>query len=123
MAPWPGPTCCSRCARGLQNGTLAPRGAMDLFDLHGKVAIVTGGNGGIGLGIARGLAQAGADVAIAGRNADKTASAVAELKSLGVQTLGLNVDVAEEDQVQRMVRDTVAALGGADMLVANAGTN
>src|SRR6266567_2674706 len=96
---------------------------MDLFDLRGKVAIVTGGNGGIGLGIARGLAQAGADVAIAGRNADKTASAVAELKSLGVQTLGLNVDVADEDQVQRMVRDTVAALGGVDILVANAGTN
>src|SRR5437660_6212301 len=92
------------------------------FDLHGKVAIVTGGNGGIGLGIARGLAQAGADVAIAGRNAAKTASAVAEIKGLGVRSVGLNVDVVDESQVQRMIQDTVANLGGVDILVANAGT-
>jgi 2-deoxy-D-gluconate 3-dehydrogenase len=95
---------------------------MELFDLHGKVAVVTGGNGGIGLGIARGLAQAGADVAIAGRNAAKTASAVAEIKRLGVRSVGLNVDVVDEGQVQRMVQDTVADLGGVDILVANAGT-
>jgi 2-deoxy-D-gluconate 3-dehydrogenase len=93
------------------------------FDLHGKVAVVTGGNGGIGLGIARGLAQAGADVAIAGRNADKTASAVAELEGLGVRSIGLSVDVVDEGQVQRMVQDTVSSLGGVDILVANAGTN
>jgi 2-deoxy-D-gluconate 3-dehydrogenase len=96
---------------------------MELFDLRGKVALVTGGNGGIGLGIARGLAQAGADVAIAGRNADKTARAVAELEGLGVRGLGLSVDVVDEGQVQRMIEDTVAALGGVDILVANAGTN
>ena len=93
------------------------------FDLHGKVAIVTGGNGGIGLGIARGLAQAGADVAVAGRNADKTAQAVSELEGLGVRSIGLSVDVVDDSQVQRMVRDTLAALGGVDILVANAGTN
>jgi 2-deoxy-D-gluconate 3-dehydrogenase len=93
------------------------------FDLHGKVAVVTGGNGGIGLGIARGLAQAGADVAVAGRNADKTARAVAELEGLGIRGIGLSVDVADEDQVRRMVQETVAALGGVDILVANAGTN
>jgi NAD(P)-dependent dehydrogenase (short-subunit alcohol dehydrogenase family) len=51
---------------------------MELFDLHGKVALVTGGNGGIGLGIARGLAQAGADIAVAGRNSDKTRAAWAK---------------------------------------------
>jgi 2-dehydro-3-deoxy-D-gluconate 5-dehydrogenase len=96
---------------------------MELFDLHGKVAVVTGGNGGIGLGIARGLAQAGADVAIAGRNADKTASAVAEIKGLGVRGVGLNVDVVDEGQVHQMVQDTVTALGAVDILVANAGTN
>src|SRR4030088_3471369 len=96
---------------------------MELFDLRGKVALVTGGNGGIGLGIARGLAQAGADVAIAGRNADKTARAVAELEGLGARSLGLSVDVVDEGQVQRMVQDTVTALGGVDILVANAGTN
>src|SRR5947207_905908 len=97
--------------------------AMDLFDLHGKVAVVTGGNGGIGLGIARGLAQAGAGVAIAGRNEDKTARAVAEITALGVRSIGLSVDVVEESQVQQMVQDTVAALGGIDILIANAGTN
>ena len=96
---------------------------MSLFDLHGKVAIVTGGNGGIGLGIARGLAQAGADVAVAGRNEAKTASAVAELQACGVRAIGLQVDVVHEDQVRAMVADTVAALGGVDILVANAGTN
>jgi 2-dehydro-3-deoxy-D-gluconate 5-dehydrogenase len=95
---------------------------MELFDLHGKVAIVTGGNGGIGLGIARGLAQAGADICVAGRNEDKTAGAVAELQALGVRAIGLRVDVVDEGDVQRMVADTAAALGGVDILVANAGT-
>jgi 2-deoxy-D-gluconate 3-dehydrogenase len=94
-----------------------------MFDLHGKVAIVTGGNGGIGLGIARGLAQAGADIAVAGRNEDKTAAAVAELQGLGVRALGLRTDVVDEAQVQKMVADTVHGLGGVDILVANAGTN
>jgi 2-deoxy-D-gluconate 3-dehydrogenase len=94
-----------------------------VFDLHGKVAIVTGGNGGIGLGIARGLAQAGADIAVAGRNEDKTTAAVAELQGLGVRAIGVRTDVVDESQVQRMVADTVGALGGVDILVANAGTN
>jgi 2-dehydro-3-deoxy-D-gluconate 5-dehydrogenase len=94
---------------------------MELFDLHGKVAIVTGGNGGIGLGIARGLAQAGADIAIAARNDDKTRAAVEQLGGLGVRAIGLHTDVTDEHQVDRMVADTVASLGGADILVANAG--
>jgi 2-deoxy-D-gluconate 3-dehydrogenase len=93
---------------------------MDLFDLSGKVAIVTGGNGGIGLGIARGLAKAGADVAIAGRNQDKTTAAVAEL---GDRCFGLRCDVCDESDVQRMVAQTVERFGGLDILVANAGTN
>ena len=93
-----------------------------IFDLHGKVAIVTGGNGGIGLGIARGLALAGADIAVAGRNADKTSAAVAELQGLGVRALGLSADVVDPAQVQKMVADTVDGLGGVDILVANAGT-
>ena len=96
---------------------------MDLFDLHGKVAIVTGGNGGIGLGIARGLARAGANVAIAARNVEKNAAAVAELRGLGGGAIELRVDVTQSADVQRMVAETVAELGGVDILVANAGTN
>jgi 2-deoxy-D-gluconate 3-dehydrogenase len=94
---------------------------MDLFDLQGKVAIVTGGNGGIGLGIARGLARAGASVAVAARNSDKTRAAVDEIRALGGNALGVQVDVTEGKQVQRMVTDTVDAFGGVDILVANAG--
>jgi 2-deoxy-D-gluconate 3-dehydrogenase len=93
---------------------------MNPFDLRGKVALVTGGNGGIGLGIARGLAEAGADVAIAGRNQAKNAAAVG---ALGGGAIGLVADVNDADQVRRMVADTVKAFGGLDILVANAGIN
>jgi 2-deoxy-D-gluconate 3-dehydrogenase len=93
---------------------------MNPFDLKGKVALVTGGNGGIGLGIAQGLARAGADVAIAGRNAAKNAAA---LKAIGGNAIALVADVNDSTQVQRMVADTVKAFGGLDILVANAGIN
>jgi 2-deoxy-D-gluconate 3-dehydrogenase len=93
---------------------------MNPFDLKGKVALVTGGNGGIGLGIARGLAQAGANVAIAGRNATKNATA---LQAIGGKAIALVADVNDSAQVQRMVADTVKAFGGLDILVANAGIN
>src|SRR5262249_41700098 len=87
----------------------------------GKVAIVTGGNGGIGLGIARGLAQAGADIAVAGRNAEKSRAAVEQLSGCGVRAVALQTDVTDERQVVAMVADTVDALGGVDILIANAG--
>ena len=96
---------------------------MNPFDLKGKIALVTGGNGGIGLGIAKGLARAGANVAIAGRNAQKNAAAVAELKALGAMAIGLVVDVNDSAQLKRMVADTARAFGGLDFLVANAGIN
>jgi 2-deoxy-D-gluconate 3-dehydrogenase len=93
---------------------------MNPFDLAGKIALVTGGNGGIGLGIAQGLAHAGAQVAIVGRNAEKNAAAV---KALGGRALGLVADVNDGAQVKRMIADTVKAFGGLDILVANAGIN
>jgi len=96
---------------------------MTLFDLKGRVAVVTGGNGGIGLGMARGLAQAGAAVAIAGRNVTKAQAAATELAQLGVKTAVLEVDVAEEAQCRKMVADTVTRLGRLDILVNNAGIN
>ncbi len=93
-----------------------------LFDLTGRTAIVTGGNGGLGLGMARGLAGAGASIVVAARNLEKTSQAVAQLESLGVKALGVNVDVTREADIQRMVRETISAFGRVDILVNNAGT-
>ncbi len=94
-----------------------------MFNLKGKVALVTGGNGGIGLGIARGLARAGASVAVVGRNKEKNGAAVAELEALGVKAIGIVADVTDRKQVDAAVAETVSKLGGLDILVANAGTN
>ncbi len=93
-----------------------------LFDLTGRVAIVTGGNGGLGLGMARGLAGAGANIVVAARNAAKTAQAVQELEGLGVQAKGFAVDVTRESEIKEMVTATVSAFGRVDILVNNAGT-
>ncbi|MGH7392489.1 MAG: SDR family NAD(P)-dependent oxidoreductase [Candidatus Rokuibacteriota bacterium] len=94
-----------------------------MFDLKGRVAIVTGGNGGIGLGMARGLAAAGARVVVAGRNAAKSKAAVAELARLGPDPLAIEVDVALETSVTAMVRATTERCGRLDVLVNNAGIN
>jgi len=93
------------------------------FDLTGKVAIVTGGNGGIGYGIARGLARAGADIVVAARNAVKNAQAVSDLQTSGGQALAVSTDVQDEASVQAMVQATLAAFGRVDILVNNAGIN
>ncbi len=96
----------------------------DLFDLKGRVAIVTGGNGGIGLGIARGLASAGANLAIAARNEAKTADAVKGLQDeFGVKAIGVKVDVREEKQIKDMAKKVQDEFGRIDILVNNAGTN
>src|SRR5205807_1695973 len=95
---------------------------MDLFDLTGKVALVTGGNGGIGLGVARGLAQAGAAVAIAARNRAKSAAAVADLEALGAKAALIDLDVLDEASCRGAIGKAVAAFGRLDILVNNSGT-
>lgn len=92
-----------------------------LFDLSGKVAMVTGGNGGLGLGMALGLAGAGAEIVVAARNPDKTAQALLQIEALGVKTKAIEVDLAQESSVQRMVAEAAAAFGRIDILVNNAG--
>ena len=91
------------------------------FDLTGKVALVTGGNSGIGLGMAEALAQAGADVAIWGTNEAKNAAATEQLKAHGRNVLAQKVDVADERQVADGMREAVAKLGRVDTVIANAG--
>jgi 2-deoxy-D-gluconate 3-dehydrogenase len=94
-----------------------------MFDLKGRVALVTGGNGGIGLGFARGLAKAGATVMVAGRNPAKNATAVAELRALGATAESVEADITSALSVAAMVDATVRVFGGLDILVNNAGTN
>jgi 2-deoxy-D-gluconate 3-dehydrogenase len=96
---------------------------VDVFDLKGKVAVVTGGNGGIGLGMARGLARAGARIVIAGRNEAKSRTAVRELEGAGAEALALTVDVTDEAGVTRMIERTLERWGRLDILINNAGTN
>ncbi|MEE8466738.1 MAG: glucose 1-dehydrogenase [Dehalococcoidia bacterium] len=92
-----------------------------LFDLSGKVAIVTGGNGGIGLGIAMGLAGAGANIVVAARSVEKTAQALEDIRALGVEAHGITIDVTQEPAIQRMVTDTIDHMGRLDILVNNSG--
>jgi 2-dehydro-3-deoxy-D-gluconate 5-dehydrogenase len=91
------------------------------FDLSGAVAIVTGGNGGIGRGIAVGLARAGADIAIAARNKDKTKSVVREIEALDQRCLGIECDVRKRADIDSVVDTVLEKLGRVCILVNNAG--
>jgi 2-deoxy-D-gluconate 3-dehydrogenase len=91
------------------------------FDLRGKVAIVTGGNGGIGLGMARGLADAGAAIAVVGRNQAKSAAAVEDLARRGVKAIAIATDVTDKAAVTAMVERVASEFGRIDILVNNAG--
>jgi NAD(P)-dependent dehydrogenase (short-subunit alcohol dehydrogenase family) len=90
-------------------------------DLKGLTAVVTGGNGGLGLGLAAGLADAGANVAVWARNVDKSKAAIDELRAYGVQAEAIACDIGDEDAVVRATAETIAAFGKIDCLVANAG--
>jgi 2-deoxy-D-gluconate 3-dehydrogenase len=95
---------------------------MTMFDLQKRVAFITGGNGGIGLGMAKGLASAGAAVIIAGRNKNKAQSALSELRTLGAQAEFVDLDVLKEASCHAAVRQVVERFGRLDILVNNAGT-
>jgi 2-dehydro-3-deoxy-D-gluconate 5-dehydrogenase len=94
-----------------------------MFDLQGKVALVTGGNGGIGLAMAQGLAAAGARIAVVGRNPDKLQSAVAGLSKQGAEAKAYAVDVCDEAAVATLMAQVIADFGRLDILVNNAGIN
>jgi 2-dehydro-3-deoxy-D-gluconate 5-dehydrogenase len=96
--------------------------AMTIFDLQKRVAFITGGNGGIGLGMAKGLAAAGATVVIAGRNKTKAQSALSELHSLGAQAEFVELDILNEPSCQQAIQRAVERFGRLDILVNNAGT-
>ncbi|GAA5102376.1 SDR family oxidoreductase [Nocardia iowensis] len=92
-----------------------------LFDLTGHVSVVTGGNSGIGLGFARGLARAGADVCIVGRNTERNADAADILRGYGGRVLALSCDVGDEQQVIDTIARTADELGRIDSCFVNAG--
>ena len=96
---------------------------MSLFDLSGRVAVVTGGNGGIGLGMAEGLAAAGASVVLAGRNATKGAAAAKQIADAGGKAAFAEVDVTSEVSCRALIDGAASRHGRLDILVNNAGTN
>lgn len=92
-----------------------------LFDLSGNVTLITGGNGGIGRAIAIGLANAGASVAIFGRNEEKNKSTLAELKEIGITAMALQVDITKRSELAPAVKKVEDELGNISILVNNAG--
>ena len=96
---------------------------MSLFDLTGRVAIVTGGNGGIGLGMAQGLARAGASLTIVGRNSVKNDQAQLRLNKLGAKVLVLEKDITDLTAPAEIIAATQNEFGRIDILINNAGSS
>ena len=96
---------------------------MNLFNLTGKVAVVTGGNGGIGLGMAEGIASLGASIVIAGRDAGKAATALKSLRALGLSAEFVAADVTKKAECLGLIEKSEALFGRVDILVNNAGTS
>jgi len=94
-----------------------------MTNLSGQVAVITGGNGGIGLGFGHGVAAAGANVAIWARDSAKSAAAVTELEEHGVEAIAVPCDVSDETSVASACDETIGRLGRIDICVANAGTS
>ena len=93
----------------------------ELFDLSGRVAVVTGGNGGIGRGIALGLAEAGASVAVFGRNEEKNRRVLSELKAIGIASMAVSVDMTDRAGLEPALNSVESELGSVSILVNNAG--
>jgi len=96
---------------------------MNLFDLKGKVAVVTGGNGGIGLGMAQGIASLGACIVIAGRNEAKASEALTTLRDMGAEASFIVADVTHKAECVALIAAAAAMHGRVDILVNNAGTS
>src|SRR3954453_1781069 len=94
---------------------------LDSFALPGRRVLVTGGNRGLGRAFALALAEAGADVAIAARDAERNTAVAAEIEARGRRGLAIQADITAPDDVRRLVADVTAGLGGIDILVNNAG--
>jgi len=92
-----------------------------MSDLTGQVTVVTGGNGGIGLGLAEGVARAGGDVMVWGRNAEKNEAAISHLREAGARAESLVCDVSSEEQIASAMTQTVEQMGRLDAFFANAG--
>src|SRR5262245_46532799 len=116
---WVTTTGCPRRSGDRERRDMSHRG----FDLTGKVALVTGGNSGIGLGMAEALAQAGASVCVWGTNQEKNAAAKARLDKHGGKTLALRCDVADEAAVDAAFAETVATFHRIDSCFVNAGVS
>src|SRR3954468_5006527 len=99
------------------SGTQRVGTASTLFDLSGRVAIITGGHGGVGFAMAEGLASAGATVVLAGRDADKTAAAAHRIQSNGARAMSLGVDLSDRISVTSMVNAVLQSCGHIDVLV------
>ena len=97
--------------------------AKQLFDVSGRVALITGGSIGLGRQMAEGLAEMGANLVLCARKKERCEQAAAELKQLGVKTLALSCDVKNPDQVHEVVQQTVSHFGRIDILINNAGTS
>lgn len=96
---------------------------MDLFDLTGKVALVTGASRGLGRAMAKGLARAGADLVLCARNEADLAAAEKEIKDMGRKAVSVRLDVLSSESVERAVETALEAMGKIDVLVNNAGVN
>ena len=94
---------------------------MNKFSMHGKVAVVTGGNRSIGRAIAIGLGEAGAAIAVAARDEKKSEETLAELRHLGVSAIAVTTDVTDRADLENMVATVTRELGPIDVLVNNAG--